>query len=88
MAPGFRRETSKQQQRENNFMTTFNRIKRTIDKFNDDFDGQVNLASPHARADLTELIYNAVMKQSDDSDATINDQQTFIFTNKTDSKPK
>ena len=69
-------------------MSTFNRIKMAIDKFNDGCNGQANLGSPHARADLAELIYNSVMKQSESDTMTLNDQQTFIFTNKTDSKPK
>ena len=66
---------------------TFNRIKLAIEKYNDACNGQVNLASPFARADLTELIYNAVMKQAPNSE-TFNTQDTFNFTNKTDTKHK
>ena len=66
---------------------TFNRIKQTIDKYNDDCDGQANLASPFARTDLAELIYNAVMKQSPNS-STFNTQDTFSFTNKPDPEHK
>ena len=62
---------------------TYNRIKAAINKFNDDCDGQANLSSPHARADLADIIYHAVMKQIDHT-STHNDQQLEIFTNKDD----
>ena len=70
-------------------MDTFNRIVATITKYNDTHDGQVNLASPFARADLAELIYKAVMKQDNDAPShTINRQDTFIFENKDPRPPK
>ena len=68
-------------------MSTFNRIKQTIDKFNEDCDGQVNLGSPHLRVDLAEAIYNAVMKQSNETE-THNQQELKIFSNIDDSKHK
>lgn len=70
-------------------MNTFNRIIATISKYNDDNHGQVNLGSPHARADLAELIYKAVMKQDEiTSSHTINKQDTFIFENNNSNGPK
>lgn len=64
-------------------MNTFDRIKATISKYNADNHGQINLASPHARTDLAELIYKTVMKQEDvTSSYTVNKQDTFIFENK------
>lgn len=68
-------------------MSTFNRIKQTIDKFNEDCDGQVNLGSPHLRVDLAEAIYNAVMKQSNETE-THNQQELKIFSNIDDSEHK
>lgn len=62
---------------------TYNRIISAINKFNDDCNGQANLGSPYARADLADIIYHAVMKQSDHT-STNNDQQLEIFTNKDD----
>lgn len=64
-------------------MNTRDRIKQAIEKYNDDCNGQVNLGSPHARADLVELIYNAVMKQGQD-DNTFNQQQLYLFSNNDD----
>ena len=70
-------------------MDTFNRIVTAITKYNDANDGQVNLASPFARADLAELVYNAVMKQNNDEPSyTVNKQDTFIFENKDPGMPK
>lgn len=66
---------------------TLNRIKTVINKFNDDCAGQANLASPHARTDLAELIYNAVMKQNLPN-STINTQSVFRFSNNTDTEHK
>ena len=61
-------------------MNAFDRIKTAIDKYNEDCNGQSNLASPYARADLAELIYNAVMKQTSSSE-THNLQQVITFSN-------
>ena len=70
-------------------MNTFNRIIAAISKYNDKHDGQVNLASPYARADLAELIYDAVMKQNLSGESyTINNQETFNFSNKDTDEPK
>ena len=68
-------------------MSTLNRIKRTIDKFNEDCNGQANLGSSHLRADLAEAIYNAVMKQSNETE-TYNQQELKIFSNIDDSEHK
>ena len=68
-------------------MTTFNRIKHTIDKFNEDCNGQANLGSPYLRADLAEAIYNAVMKQSNETE-TYNQQELKVFSNIDDSEHK
>lgn len=68
-------------------MNTRDRIKQAIDKYNDSFNGQVNLGSAHARADLAELIYLAVMKQTTDT-STHNEQQLYLFTNKEQSEHK
>ena len=61
-------------------MTTYERILEIITKFNDDYAGQLNLASPGSRIDLATAIYNVVMKQSPVS--TSNDEQLELFTNK------
>ena len=66
---------------------TLNIINTVIDKFNDDCSGQVNLASPYARADLAELIYNAVIKQAL-PDSTVNTQSVFRFSNIVDNEHK
>ena len=68
-------------------MSTFNRIKQVIDKFNEDCNGQVNLGSPYIRTDLAEAIYNAVMKQSNETE-TYNQQELKIFSNIDDSEHK
>jgi hypothetical protein len=69
-------------------MSILNRIKEAIDKFNVDCNNQSNLSSPYARADLAELIYNAILKQDKTGSSTVNDQQTFTFSNNPPSKPK
>jgi hypothetical protein len=69
-------------------MNTLNRIKHAINKFNVDCNNQANLASPHARADLAEVIYDAILKQETTESSTVNDQRTFNFTNKTPDAPK
>ena len=68
-------------------MDTYSRIKTAINKFNDDCNGQANLSSPHARADLTDMIYQAVMKQVDHT-STSNDQSYITFTNSDDVEHK
>lgn len=68
-------------------MDTYNKIVATISKYNNDHDGQVNLGSPHARADLAELIYNTIMKQTNVT-STYNSQSTFKFSNKDDVEHK
>lgn len=68
-------------------MNTHNRILSAIDKFNNDCGGQANLASQHAREDLADAIYNAVMKQTASSETT-NQQQVIIFSNIEDSEHK
>lgn len=51
------------------------------------YNHQVNLSSEAARIDLSEMIYNAVMKQ-DQVDGTYNDQQMHLFTNIDDQEHK
>ena len=61
-------------------MTTYERILEVITKFNDDYDSQLNLASPGTRIDMATAIYNVVMKQVPVS--TTNDEQLELFSNK------
>jgi hypothetical protein len=65
----------------------FNTIKQTIDKFNDSHNNQVNLASPAARADLTTLIHNAIVKEMQSTE-TENTQQMYLFSNIEDCEHK
>lgn len=65
-------------------MNTHSRILAAIAKFNNDCGGQANLGSIHAQEDLATMVYNAVMKQTDEQSttATYNIQETFNFSNK------
>ena len=68
-------------------MNTQQRILQAITNFDQMYNHQVNLSSEAARIDLSEMIYNAVMKQ-DQADGTYNDQQMHLFTNIDDQEHK
>jgi hypothetical protein len=61
-------------------METFDKIKHVIDQFNDNHNGQVNLASDSARGTLARMIHNALNVDSDRSE-TYNEQQLYLFSN-------
>lgn len=71
-------------------------IKSTIKEYSDRYDGQVNLGSPYAQADLTELLHDAIMlnhlldvdSPEDTSSETYNDQQLLLFSNIKDQSNK
>lgn len=71
-------------------MNTRQRITLAIERFNQHADGQANLSSEAARSDLTDLIYDAIMKQQDfdTESSTHNEQQMYLFTNKEHSEHK
>ena len=66
----------------------FQLIKQTIDQYNENNKGQVNLSSAAARVDLTELINKAILDCPEiptmtfvDGTTTVNKQQMELFTN-------
>jgi hypothetical protein len=68
-------------------------IKSTIKEYSDRHDGQVNLGSPYAQADLTELLYDNIILYNmfdvdDTTSETYNDQQLLLFTNINDQQNK
>lgn len=71
-------------------------IKSTIKEYSDRYSGQVNLGSPYAQADLTELLHDNIMLNQalnvepvdDTSSETYNDQQLLLFTNLEDQSNK
>ena len=71
-------------------MDTYNRIVAAISKFNTACGGQVNLASPAARADLGELIYNSIRNhlEVENTPYTFNNQQLELFKNLDDQEHK
>ncbi len=61
-------------------MKTRERILLAIKKFNDQYNGQVNLDSEAAQTDLAGYVYDAVLKQLDlDEPGTFNKQQMELF---------
>ena len=63
-------------------MSTLNRIKAVLDKYNTDYNYQANLSSDSMRQWIAQDIYDAVMKQDISSDtATYNDTQMEFFSN-------
>ena len=63
-------------------MSTLNRIKAVLDKYNTDHNYQANLSSDCMRQWIAKDIYDAVMKQDISSDtATYNDTQMEFFSN-------
>lgn len=59
-------------------MSTYDRIKNTLDEINAEYDGQVNLNSNMMRECLADKIYEAVMKRG--REGTHNEEQLEIFT--------
>ena len=63
-------------------MSTLNRIKAVLDKYNTDYNYQANLSSDSMRQWIAQDIYDAVMKQDISSDtATYNNTQMEFFSN-------
>jgi hypothetical protein len=74
-------------------MSTLDRIKAVLDKYNNDHHNQVNFASECMRHWIAQDVYDTVMKQDNQSDsATYNDTQTHtqmvFFTNLDNDKTK
>ena len=76
-------------------MDMLNTIKSVIDKYNEDLNGQVNLASAFARVDLAERIAEKLRSSPEiptitfsDDTTTHNTQQLEIFDNKDDTEHK
>lgn len=76
-------------------MNMLNTIKSVIDKYNEDLNGQVNLASAAARVDLAERIAEKLQSLPEiptitfsDDTTTHNTQQLEFFENKDDVEHK
>ena len=63
-------------------MSTLERIKAVLDKFNRDAKYQANFTSEHFRDCLALAVYDAVMKQGDcPTSSTFNADQLELFSN-------